>query len=135
MTFEIVAIVTGFIFSLSLLDVSCLSSFSVSEYSRIESLNSSTGIEVGFFMDEGILLKLGLLINPIEDLKGTFFEEVFAIVVEGTEFGFEGALKEIELAKFGDLIVGNEVSFVEPFKLRLRTGDLPRKIIGSVESD
>lgn len=135
MTFEIVAIVTGFIFSLSLLDVSCLSSFSVSEYSRIESLNSSTGIEVGFFMDEGILLKLGLLINPIEDLKGTFFEEVFAIVVEGTEFGFEGALKEIELAMFGDLIVGNEVSFVEPFKLRLRTGDLPRKIIGSVESD
>lgn len=135
MAFEIVAIVTGFIFSLSLLDVSCLSSFSVSEYSRIESLNSSTGIEVGFFMDEGILLKLGLLINPIEDLKGTFFEEVFAIVVEGTEFGFEGALKEIELAMFGDLIVGNEVSFVEPFKLRLRTGDLPRKIIGSVESD
>ena len=135
MAFEIVAIVTGFIFSLSLLDPFCLSSFSVSEYSRIESLNSSTGIEMGFCMVEGILLKFGLLINPIEDRKGVFLVVVFVIVDEGTDFDFEGALKEIELAKFGDLIVGKEVSFVEPFKLRLRTGDLPRKIIGSVESD
>lgn len=135
MAFEIVAIVTGFIFSLSLLEPLCLSSFSVSEYSRIESLNSSTGIEVGFCVDEGILLKFGLVINPIEDRKGAFLVAVFVVVDEGTDFDFEGALKEIELAKFGDLIVGKEVNFVEPFKLRLRTGDLPRKIIGSVESD
>lgn len=81
-------------------------------------------------MEEGILLKHGLFINPIGDLKGTFM-----FVAEGIGFGFEGGLIEIALDILGDLILGTEVSFVEAFRLRLRTGDLPRKMIGSVERD